>query len=56
VTAERRDAAATEQECRTLKKAMVLVRAHVAPVEIVVFLSAALGVADAIRTEGEEET
>jgi hypothetical protein len=54
MTAERRDAAATEQEARTLKKAMVLLRAHAPAVEILAFLSAALGVADAIRTEGEE--
>jgi len=47
---ERRESAATEQEIHTLKRAMVLVRAHVAPVEIVAFLTGALAVADAVRT------
>ena len=54
MTRERREAAATEQETRTLKRAMVLIRAHTAPVDIVVFLTEAQGIADAIRTEGEE--
>ncbi len=54
MTAERRDAAAAEQERRTYKRAMVLVRAKTAPVDIVVFLAEAQAVADAIRTEGEE--
>lgn len=55
MTADRRDDAAAEQERRTLTKAMVLIRAHVAPVEIVAFLTGAMAVADAIRTEGDAD-